>query len=667
MRLINKQPALRTLALLAAFGGGLQLQAQTDNRLAQAEQYYAAGHYLTAAGLYGQYLATEPRKLALGFPLNIKKQNAGGAAGFSSNDDILLKQAESYRLAHYWPEAAALYQKLFDKDSVRFSEALYWLAVTQKSLGDYAAAIANIDRFLTSYSGNALQAAAENEKRQLHFIQTQLSRPDTAMYSVQRINSSLDRVLVAPAIMGASQYLITAVEKDAAVMAGVNPNSYRLYTTVRNGAAMDQLVPLPWEDVDAAQMQGAASLSADGKILFLTQKKRSANKELTAIYYALKNGNSWSKPLPLSSVNQEGSNTQHPFATADGKHFFFASDRSGGQGGFDIWMSSIQADGLPGAPTNLGAGVNSAANEQAPFYHQSTQTLVFSADRKEGMGGLDFYTSTGEGNNWGAVENLGHPVNSSRDDIYFAADQNQALLANALINSDRGNDCCLSLYSVTKAPKKKYSRGRVMDCTTELPLANAQVVVKDSKGNTSTLQTDEQGNYAVAIDNEELKELAVSLEGYRDKSADLSIASISNLNWQTDTVFYAPLCLDKKLTIKVENVVTVYFDFDKSELKERGTQQLDSIYNVLLDYPHAKVQISGYTDGKGSAEYNKKLSDRRAKACADYLMEKGIDAFRISFESFGACCPVEMELINGRDNPDGRSMNRRALINIQKD
>ena len=95
--------------------------------------------------------------------------------------------------------------------------------------------------------------------------------------------------------------------------------------------------------------------------------------------------------------------------------------------------------------------------------------------------------------------------------------------------------------------------------------------------------------------------------------------------------------------------------------------QLDSIYNVLMEDSAATLQVSGYTDGLGSAIYNQKLSDKRAKACADYLIQKGIDSARITFESFGACCPVEMELINGRDNPDGRSMNRRALINISKD
>ena len=86
-----------------------------------------------------------------------------------------------------------------------------------------------------------------------------------------------------------------------------------------------------------------------------------------------------------------------------------------------------------------------------------------------------------------------------------------------------------------------------------------------------------------------------------------------------------------------------------------------------MELPVTTIQISGYTDGLGTDAYNAVLSDKRAKACADYLIQKGIDAKRVSFVSFGACCPVEMEKINGRDNPDGRSRNRRALINVKKD
>jgi outer membrane protein OmpA-like peptidoglycan-associated protein len=144
------------------------------------------------------------------------------------------------------------------------------------------------------------------------------------------------------------------------------------------------------------------------------------------------------------------------------------------------------------------------------------------------------------------------------------------------------------------------------------------------------------------------------------------VEKIDDGNWQTDIINNASVCLTKKFVLKVENVVTVYFDFDKSEIKEMEMEKLDSIYNVMVENPAYTLQVSGYTDGKGSVEYNKKLSDNRAKSCAEYLIQRGIDSSRISFESFGACCPVEMELINGRDNENGRAKNRRALININK-
>ena len=122
--------------------------------------------------------------------------------------------------------------------------------------------------------------------------------------------------------------------------------------------------------------------------------------------------------------------------------------------------------------------------------------------------------------------------------------------------------------------------------------------------------------------------------------------------------------IEKRVILKPETVATVYFDFDMYNLKDSATEKLDSVYKVLVETPGATLQISGYTDGFGTVEYNKGLSDRRARACYDYLVAKGIDSSRISFESFGACCPLEMELINGLDNAAGRAKNRRALINV---
>ena len=379
-----------------------------------------------------------------------------------------------------------------------------------------------------------------------------------------------------------------------------------------------------------------------------------------------KKENGWRQPQLLISVNQQGYNSQQPFCSADGKFLFFASDRKGGMGGFDIWYAPLQADGTTGQPVNAGAVINTSGNEQAPFYHTASQTLVFASDRMPGMGGYDLFAAKGNETMWNAPENMGHPVNSSRDDVYYFAFEKENILANAYFSSDRGSECCLATYTVSKTSKKKLLTGIIRDCKDNEPLAQAEVIMKAASGETFRITTGEDGKYLFELAGEANLQLFVSKEKYNETTSDIVMEG-SHEGWLTDTLYNAAVCLEKKLVIKVENVVSVYFDFDQSKLKDRGMEQLDSIYTVLTENAKATIQISGYTDGLGSAEYNKKLSDKRAKACADYLIQKGIDAARISFESFGACCPVEMEMINGRDNPDGRSMNRRALININKE
>jgi OmpA-OmpF porin, OOP family len=642
-------------------------QAQADKRLVLADQYFASGEYFTAAGLYGQFLsAAVTAKPPSDFVLNSKRNTEGRTGTYKNKTDILFKQAESYRLSNYWKEAAALYKDCFEKDSIKYGNALYWYAICQKSIGEYVAADESINRFINEYaSGSTFQQAAMKEKETLQFIKTQLSRPDLSMYRLEKVSSlsGNEKGIFAPAGIG-NQVIITSIQADS-VGAGINPYHNRLFTTTFSNNSLQALQPVMIESVDASVNQGTASVHPNGNYLYFTQWKKENGQTVSAIYYSKKTTGGWSQPQLLTSVNEAGHNSKQPFCTADGKWLYFSSDKTGGQGNFDIWYAALQADGTTGEPVNAGT-VNTANNEQAPFYHNTSSTLVFSSDRMPGMGGFDLFSAKGTLGNWGKQENMGYPVNSSRDDIYFfTAGEN--LLSNALFSSDRGSECCLATYTVSKTAKKRMITGIVRDCKDNEPVADAEVVIKDASGRTMKAITSADGRYSFeAIGDMSQQQLSVSKEKYSDTASAVAIQNVNESNWQTDTLYNTALCIEKKLVIKVENVVTVYFDFDKSQLKDRGVQQLDSIHNVLVEAPTAIIQISGYTDGLGSVEYNKKLSDKRAKACADYLIAKGIDSSRISFESFGACCPIEMELINGRDNPDGRSVNRRALINIDK-
>jgi len=414
--------------------------------------------------------------------------------------------------------------------------------------------------------------------------------------------------------------------------------------------------------------QGAASMDPGGNRMYFTQWKKENGHIASAIYYAIKQNNgSWGTPQ-LLPINSNTYNSKQPFCTADGKYLFFASDRPGGSGGFDIWYAPLNEDGSTGEPVNAGPVINTGGDEQAPFYHSISNSLVFSTNGRQGMGAFDLFTAKGRETNWSEPANMGYPVNSSRDDIYFYAPEKTKLLANAVIGSDRGEGCCLETYRIMKTPKDKKLTGVVRDFKSNTPVADADVVLTDPTGKTRITRTDIEGNYVFdSVDTDRDFTVSISKPTYHDTAAVVKITRTDETNLLTDRLFNQDMFIKKILTIKAENVVTVFFDFDKSDLKPEAVKKLDSVYHVLLALPSATLQISGYTDGKGTDAYNKVLSDKRARACANYFIDKGIDAGRITFESFGACCPLEMELINGRDNPDGRSRNRRALINISKE
>jgi outer membrane protein OmpA-like peptidoglycan-associated protein/tetratricopeptide (TPR) repeat protein len=646
----------------------MQAQSQADKRLVMADEYFAAGDYYTAAGLYGQFLNSSVKaKYRSDFPLNTKRNAEGRIGNYQSKTDILFKQAESYRLSNYWSEASTLYKECYEKDSLKYASSLYWLAVCQRSIGNFATAEETLNKFLTNYgNGHEFYNAALKERQTLQFIRTQLSRSDSSMYHIQKITTSIgDKGIFAPVATSENQYLFTSTQTDS-VAADINPHHNRLFSSLFTTEGLQNVEPIIMEEIDSSFNQGAASISPDGKHLYFTQWRNENSQELASIYFSNKATYGWSKPQLLRSVNQQGFTSKQPFCSSDGKFLFFASDRKGGAGGFDIWYAPLQTDGTTGEAFNAGV-INSSANEQAPFYHTGSATLVFASDRAPSMGGFDLFSSKGNISEWKPVENMGYPVNSSRDDVYFFATENRNLLKNAIVTSDRGSECCLSTYAVIKTPKEKIITGEVLDCANNEPLANTQVIMKDASGKTFQATTSADGKYSFDL-SDDLSEhqFTVVKEKYNDKTADVAVEKIDEANWQTDIIHNASVCLEKKFVLKVENVVTVYFDFDKSEIKEIEMERLDSVYNVLVENPAYTLQVSGYTDGKGSVEYNKNLSDKRARSCAEYLIQRGIDSSRISFESFGACCPVEMELINGRDNADGRARNRRALININK-
>ncbi len=651
---------------------------QVDQRVTLADKYFSAGEYFTAASLYEQFLNPSKKEISkANFPLNSRRYGQGGGSNVNKLD-IVYKQAESYRLANFWIEAAAKYKECFESDFNKYADAFYWYAVCQRSLGKYAAAEEYLSRFLKiNISDNSIKQKAEKELQTVQFIRQQLSRPDSFLFKVNKTSTSFskEKGIFALSNIDANKFLFTSTTADSVITNGISPYHSRMFSATLNNGVLENVESVTINGVDTKLNQGAACISPDQKILYLTQWKKENGKNICAIYYSKKDGNVWSKSELLSSINKEGFSSKQPFCSSDGKTLFFASDMPGGSGSFDIWSASIKEDGTTGDPINAGKTINTIGEEQAPFYHNGTHQLIFSTDGLLGMGGFDLFSSKLIESNWSNPANLGHPVNSSRDDIYFFAPEGRELLKNAIIGSDRGSECCLETYMINKAPKKKMITGVVIDCKTNEPLSGAEITMKDFSGNKLQATTGADGKFLFELSADiSSQTFYITKEEYKERTILAATESVDEFDLLTDIYNNVPLCINKiekpvepVLEIKAENVVSVFFDFDKSILTDASLHVLDSIYTILSENRSATIQISGYTDGLGSDEYNKKLSDKRAKACATYLIKKGLEVSRISFVSFGECCPVEMELINGRDNPDGRSKNRRALINISRE
>lgn len=654
------------LACVVSLPGKGQDVVKTKSVLQLADQYFAAGEYYTAAYLYEQFL--NPSKYQVKrdvFPVYTNKKGVGTLPKNISRSAILYKQAVAYLMANYFAAADSIFNDCTDNIN-----ALYWKAVCERSLGQYDEATANLRAYIESTNTNKkFDEEAKAEWETLQYIGKQLRRPDTILANTRKLNlpDSYERGGFAVVPLNGDQYLVTSTKTDSGIVKGINPHNSHLFQATLTNDSLAQLTPISLPATGLLNNQGAAS--SYGNKVYFTQWQKVNGKTVSNIYVITQNNGSWSAPQLVEAVNSNGFSSKQPFISADGKFLYFASDRPGGSGGFDIWLATLQEDGSVGTPINAGEVVNTNQDEQAPFYQTSNNTLVFSTNGRTGMGSFDLFSVKGKTNLWSEPVNLGYPVNSSRDDIYFYAPEKTRLLENAIIGSDRGNGCCIQTYRINKAPKKNNLNGVVLDCKNHKPVADASIVLTTPAGATRTTTTDINGKYVFDTVETDLKDytVAVSKQAYRDTVSKVQITKTDETNLLTDHFFNADLCVEKKFVLRPENVVTVYFDFDKYNLKQEAVRKLDSVYNVLLEIPTATLQISGYTDGKGSVEYNAVLSDRRARACADYFISKGIDGSRITFASFGACCPLEMELINGRDNPDGRSRNRRALINITKE
>ncbi|MBC5864081.1 OmpA family protein [Flavobacterium turcicum] len=378
---------------------------------------------------------------------------------------------------------------------------------------------------------------------------------------------------------------------------------------------------------------------------FLDGKKGKNTEKVTLlkIYKAIKVNNTWTNiiALPFTSDNY---NTAHPALSPDEKTLYFASDMPGTIGQSDLFKVAINADGSFSNPENLGKSINTEGRETFPFISEDNE-LYFSSDGHPGLGGLDIFVSTlTSDSTWGTVENVGSDINSPKDDFaYYLDTTSRKGFFTSNKDGGKGYDDIYKFLELKKIKCEHVLYGVVTDLSTSTGLANATIVLLDEQYNTlKTQQADAQGKYSFNVECDKIYFVRAQYPEFTTKEVK---AETKKENEKT----YVPIALESskcKVAIgddlgKCFNIKMIYFDLDKSTIKQAAAFDLEKILDVLQQNPTMKLDIRSHTDSRQTFKYNEALSDRRAKATIDWLISKGINANRLTGKGYG-----ETQLVN---------------------
>lgn len=407
--------------------------------------------------------------------------------------------------------------------------------------------------------------------------------------------------------------------------------------------------------------EGAQSLSPDGKVLYFTICNRSDGLGSCDIYRSERTGNRWSMPVNLGIKVNSGSWDSQPSISSDGKTLYFASARSGGYGKMDIWKTTRDDEGGWSSPINLGDSINTEHSEMSPFIHPDGKTLYFTSSGHPGMGGMDIFYSVMDNNgNWSKPKNMGYPINTNNDEGFLIvnAQGNKAYFSSDKLGGVGGLDIyTFDLYEEARPTAVTYLKGTVYDSKTKkrlqatfelISLESSEVAVRSESDNLT-------GEFLVSLPTDKSYALNVSRDGYLFYSENFTLqGDHSKIKPFVKDVFLQPIEAGTIVVLK-----NIFFDFDKFDLKPESQAELNRLQSLLTKNPGMKIEIGGHTDNKGSAEYNQKLSESRARAVYDYLVNKGIDKNRLSFKGYGLTKPVDTN-----DSEEGRANNRRTEFKV---
>ncbi|MEX6687691.1 OmpA family protein [Danxiaibacter flavus] len=407
-------------------------------------------------------------------------------------------------------------------------------------------------------------------------------------------------------------------------------------------------------DINVEPSKGALNISQDGEwLLFAGNFARGFGNFDLYISYNTPTG--WSEPTNLGPAINTDFWDSSPSLSPDKNTLYFASDRPGGYGGKDLYVSYRQPNGKWSQAENMGPNINTKGDELAPFIHADNQTLYFTSSGLPGYGSFDiFVTRKGADGKWGVPENIGYPVNTvdNEGSLFIASDGVTGYFAADRADSRGGLDLYkFKLRADIRPAKTLYVQGYVTDATTQKGIPCSVDLFDDKTQQPVThLQTDETGFYFVTLPVNKDYTFVVNRKGYLFYSDVFALATKPSDSTYKKNISLQPIAVNSSVTLK-----NIQFETNSYKLQPVSIIELNKLVQLLKDNETVKVQINGHTDNTGTPAQNMQLSLNRAKAVVEYLVSNGIDAKRLAAKGFGETKPIA-----DNNTEEGKAANRRT-------
>jgi outer membrane protein OmpA-like peptidoglycan-associated protein len=402
------------------------------------------------------------------------------------------------------------------------------------------------------------------------------------------------------------------------------------------------------------------SITGDGKLLVLFMDDGGDGN----LYFSRRTDTTWTRIKGLGKNINSIYWESHGFITPDGKKLYFSSNRPHGEGELDIWSSTRDDDGSWDKPVNLGKIINTPYNEDTPFFDPESNALIFSSEGHISMGGYDVFRSVMNYNSWTNPVGMPFAFNTTSDNTFFVLNNNAPGFVTNLYNK---SDTSRNIYAiVARDPADEITllEGFILLGDGLKPAPEKVTVNLTNIKNVKTpvsLQVNTEDKFRADIKPGDYI-IHVSYPGYKTDTikVNLPLYFLSRYVRVQSNLIPEEVTEGKLLTFK-----NILFAYNSFKLDSLSLKTLEEIKSVLVSNPGIKIEIAGYTDAKGSSEYNLILARKRVNAVTDYLTSGGIPVSRFVRKAFGESNFVAVNTNNdGSDNPEGRKYNRRVAFGI---